>query len=190
MRCSKDEFIEGSVFHVYNRAVANTELFFDDDDYIYYLKKLRKNLSENNFEIYAYCLMPNHFHFCIKQKTDLHIWKLFNKVNTSYSMYYNNKYKRTGKLFAGKLQHKQLHSDKYLIALCQYIHYNPVKAGLVNTLSEWEFSNYPEYIKIRKDILFSKQLVDDYPDVFENYEITIKDYESYLTKKEFEEILI
>ena len=189
MRCKKDEFIEGSVFHIYNRAVANTILYYDADDYLYYLKKFKKNISDSNFEIYAYCLMPNHFHFCIRQNSEYPVWKLFNKVNTSYSMYYNNKYMRNGKLFAGKLQHKQLHTDNYLITLCQYIHYNPQKAGIVSELSNWQFSNYLEYIRKRHGTLFSKQLINDYPDVFCDYSITINDYEKYLNDINFYELM-
>ena len=104
-------------------------------------------------------------------------------------MHYNKKYKRYGKLFAGKLQHKQLHTDEYLITLCEYIHFNPKKAGLVNKLSDWQFSNYLEYTNKRDGTLFSRKLILDYPDIFCDYANTIIEYEKNLDDNKFNELL-
>jgi putative transposase len=189
MRCSKDSFIEGSVFHIYNHSVSEIKLFNEPSDYEYFLQKFKEKANHSICEIYAYCLMPNHFHFCIHQNSDYPVFKIFNSVSTSYAMYYNNKYKRKGKVFAGKLQHKRIRDDKYLIAVCQYIHFNPVKASLVSDISDWKYSNYPEYVNRRNGTLFSQKLIEIYSDIFMDYENHIRNYEQYLEDNEFQELL-
>ncbi len=189
MRCKKEEFVEEAIFHIYNHSVNEIDLFFEDDDYTYFLSKFKKNLNHKEFEIYAYCLMPNHFHFCIKQNLGKPIYEIFNKTCISYVHHFNSKYKRKGKLFANKLQHKKVKRDDYLIQLCKYIHYNPVKAGLVEKLKNWEFSNYLEYINQRDGTLFSQELISMYPDEFKNYEERIIEYKKYLDEEQFKEIL-
>ncbi len=189
MRCKKEEFVEDAVFHLYNHSVESLLLFRNRDDYIYFLNKFKKAIIKYPASIYAYCLMPNHFHFCIKQNSDKQIYRIFNDSFASYALHYNFKYKRKGTLFQGHLQHKKVNHDGYLVQLCKYIHYNPKKADLVTELSEWEFSNYLEFIGIRKGDLFTKKLLVDYKDDFENYKDTITEYEKYLEDSKFREIL-
>ncbi|MDD3050515.1 MAG: transposase [Candidatus Cloacimonetes bacterium] len=190
MRCRREEFIEGAIFHFYNKTPQNKLLFQNDADYLYFLDKFKKNLQKYPCEVYAYCLMPNHFHFCLQQLSEVPIYRIFNDSFTSYALHFNSKYNWKGRLFQDKLQHKQLHTDNYLISLCQYIHYNPKKAGLVDNLSEWQFSNYLEFIKKRKGSLFSEHLRENFPDVFENYENLITDYERHREDKKFVDLLI
>ena len=189
MRCKKEEFVKGAIFHIYNHSVAETDLFREIEDYLYFLQKLKKRYNPQQMDIYAYCLMPNHFHFCIKQKNDEPVYKLFNSLNVSYAHHFNSKYKRKGKVFADKLQHKQIKKDNYLIQLCKYIHYNPVKACLVKKVKYWEFSNYLAYTGNRNGTLFSKELIAMYPDEFDNYANRIKEYEKYIKEKEFTDLL-
>ncbi|MBN1968670.1 MAG: transposase [Candidatus Delongbacteria bacterium] len=189
MRRKESDFIKNSVFHIYNHSVEGLDLFKDRNDYLYFLTKLKSIFDFSEIEIYAYCLMPNHFHFCIKQKGDTPIYKVFNRLSTSYAMYFNRRYDRSGHLFAGKLQHIRIEKDQYLITLCQYIHYNPVKAGIIDEISMWEFSNYHEYIGKRKGDLFSKELMNFYSEMFVNYESVLKDYGKYEEDKRFNDLL-
>src|SRR5690606_36166474 len=78
-------------------------------------------------EIGAYCLMPNHFHILLKSKEDDGISKFMNKLGTSYSMYFNRRYERTGILFQGRYKAKHVESDEYLKYLFSYSHLNPIK---------------------------------------------------------------
>jgi len=111
MRCKKEEFVRDAVFHIYNHSVAEIDLFYDRHDYFYFLQKLTDNFSSDEIAVYAYCLMPNHFHFCIKQKSDRPIYDIFNRFLISYTLHFNAKYKRKGKVFANKLQHKKINND-------------------------------------------------------------------------------
>ncbi len=171
MRCNKEEFVEGATFHIYNHSVNEIDLFNDNSDYIYFLDKFKKKYAPNDMDIYAYCLMPNHFHFCIRQMSDRPIYEMFNSFILSYSLHYNAKYKRKGALFASKLQHKRINDERYFVDICPYIHLNPKRAGLVEQIEDWEFSNYPEWIGKRNGLLFSDKLLIE---IFENSEEYIK----------------
>ena len=190
MRCKQDEFLKERVFHFYNKTPEGKILFKCDKDYEYFLLKFKRNVSKYPCEIYAYCLMPNHFHFCLKQSSEIPIYKLFNDTLISYALYYNSKYQCKGKLLQGKLQHKRICKDEYLISLCQYIHSNPVKAGIVNKVSEWKYSNFPEYTAARNGKLFSKELIKMYHEVFENYNLFVSDYNKRMQDKVFYSMLL
>jgi putative transposase len=117
MRCKKEEFVKDAIFHIYNHSVDEINLFNERDDYLYFFQKLKDNYSSEELAIYGYCLMPNHFHFCIKQKSDRPIYDVFNRFIISYTLHFNAKLKRKGKVFANKLQHKKIKyfgdSDNY-----------------------------------------------------------------------------
>ena len=181
MRCNKEEFVEGAIFHIYNHSVDEIDLFNERDDYIYFLNKFKANYSQDEIALYAYCLMPNHFHFCIQQKNERPVYEVFNRFIISYALHFSAKYNRKGKMFANKLQHKKINDEGYLIDICPYIHLNPKRANLVEKLEDWEFSNYPEWIGSRNGILFDNQLLinqfgdsrtyQKYIENFDNHEI-------------------
>ncbi len=89
-----------------------------------------------------------------------------------------------------RLQSKRVIKDNYLLQLCKYIHYNPVKAGLVKDIRDWEFSNYHEIVGLRKGTLFSNELLEMYPEEFENYSENLKSYEEYLSSTQFTELML
>lgn len=183
MRCKKEEFVKGAIFHIYNHSVNEIDLFYERSDYIYFLDKLKKNFSPNELGIYAYCLMPNHFHFCIKQKSNRPIYEVFNRFIVSYALHFNHKYKRMGKLFANKLQHKRINDERYLAEICPYIHLNPKRAGLVKKLNKWEFSNYPEWIGKREGVLFDNELLNEIFGNSSNYIDYLKRFDNHKIKE-------
>ena len=190
MKCKKEEFVEGAIFHFYNKTPQGKLLFKTNDDYLYFLTKFEKNIIKYPCEVYAYCLMPNHFHFCLQQNSDKPLYRIFNDTLTSYALHYNSKYKLKGKLLQDRLQDKRITYDAYLILLCKYIHNNPLKAGLVENLKNWEYSNYLEYLGKRQGMLYSKVLLETYPDDFENYSLKIEEYQKYIDEKAFTDLLI
>ncbi|MCD4820321.1 MAG: transposase [Candidatus Cloacimonetes bacterium] len=117
MRCKKEDFMKGTYFHIYNHAVNKELLFRERNDYLYFLKKINKYLPSCPVSIISYCLMPNHFHFFIKQKTDIPAYKLFNLISVAFIRHMNTKYHRIGTIFRGKLNHKKVDKENYLIYL-------------------------------------------------------------------------
>jgi putative transposase len=128
------------------------------------LIKLRKEIAPVS-DILAYCLMPNHFHFLVhvneasckpKQIGSLNSTELqngFRVLQSSYANAINKQSSRTGSVFQQKTKFKLLndgagnhsYSDTYAEVCFHYIHQNPLKAGLVNKLEDWDFSSFSEY---------------------------------------------
>lgn len=165
-------YIENGYYHVYNRGVEKRNIFEDSQDYAVFLKNLkialspqatdklkpqgaslrfqtweinrRKNFSKN-IDLLAYALMPNHFHFLIKQKQKESMESFMRSLMTKYSIYFNKKYDRVGKLFQGHYKAIMIENDSYLLHLSRYIHLNPseISEDLINT-----YSSYSDYLQI------------------------------------------
>lgn len=143
MSLRKQSFVIGEYYHLYNRGTEKRIIFQDKMDYNYFLFlmyicnttksiKLRDkgenfDRGENIIDIGAYCLMPNHFHILVHEKIEGGISKYMLKLMTGYSMYFNKKYKRTGKLYEGVFKSRHSNKDTYLKYLYAYIHLNPAK---------------------------------------------------------------
>ncbi len=165
-------------------------LFYDEDDYELFLNLFKYNLDKIPASVFAYCLMPNHFHFLLRQDSDKKLYHIFNYALIAYVQRYNKKYGRKGPLFQSPLQHKLVENQEYLLQLCKYIHINPVKAGLVEYPENWIYSNYLEWVKLRTDTLFAKEIHSDYFPHPEDYISMISTYKQYLTIKNFRRLLM
>src|SRR3990172_2060434 len=135
-----------SYHHLYNRGVNKGTIFFDDNDYKHFIRKMKEYKEKFLIEILCFCLLPNHFHLFVKQLTNEHtIGKFIGDLTNAYTKGTNKKYKRTGVLFEGKTKSKLVADENYFIWLCKYIINNPVKSGLSNQPEEWKFSSAAEY---------------------------------------------
>jgi putative transposase len=113
------------------------------------LKDLRLNNFADQIELLAYCLMPNHFHFFVKQKSEDAIDKFFNSLGTRYTMYFNKKYKRVGKLYQGVYKAVLVERESQFLYLSRYIHHQAlVLQG--DALQERQPCSWGEYIGLRK----------------------------------------
>lgn len=115
------------------------------------LKSLRMNNFFDEITLLAYCLMPNHFHFLVKQKTETSIDTFMNSLCTRYSMYFNRKYKRVGPLYQGVYKAVLIKTNEQLLHLTRYIHRNPLslQGVALKTLSN-QPSSYAQYLELRK----------------------------------------
>ena len=153
-----------SYYHIYNHANGNDALFKSDENYYYFLEKYSLHIDPfvNTF---AYCLMPNHFHFFIQVneqsaqtsevlKTDIpkeiDLSKLFSNYFNSYTKAYNERYDRKGSLFNHRFKRKKVETTDYFIQLIKYIHLNPVHHGFVKHPSDWKFSSYHSFLDNKK----------------------------------------
>ncbi|MBM3283645.1 hypothetical protein FJY90_05385 [Candidatus Gottesmanbacteria bacterium] len=136
---------ENAFFHVFNRGVAGEKIFLNDDDYQKFLKRLEELKTKNHFDhvIYAYVLIPNHFHLLIQTKKTP-ISKIMTSLLTSYSMYFNYKHKRMGILFQNRYKSKLCDKDSYFLGASRYILLNPIEAGLASALDDYKWSSYQE----------------------------------------------
>ena len=145
-------FQAGNYYHVYNRGNNRQLIFFERDNYIYFLRQLRTHLIERGVDIIAYCLMPNHYHLLVYLKNE-YFSKLMQAFTLSYAKAINQRYKRVGSLFQGLFQAIHVDREEYLLNLTRYIHLNPVEANLVEKAEDWEFSSYQEYVDLRRGSL-------------------------------------
>ena len=136
---------EQAFYHTYNRGVAKQPIFQDASDYRRFLKRLVELVTKKGFDhsIYAYVLMPNHFHLLI-QTQKVPISKIMTSLTTSYSMYFNQKYHRVGPVFQNRFKSKLCDKDAYFLGASRYILLNPIKAGLAESLEDYPWSSYQE----------------------------------------------
>jgi putative transposase len=164
-------FTENNIYHIYNRGNNKQLLFFEEDNYLYFLTLIKKFIKPR-CEILAWCLMPNHFHFLIfansitvqyLEKGNIPSQRINEGIRLALSSYtkgINKRYNRTGNLFQQKTKSKCVCEGKgnYVLAAFHYIHQNSWKAGLVNKIEDWQYSSFKDYANFRKGNLCNKEL--------------------------------
>ena len=175
------------IYHIYNRGVEKRNIFLGSKDYLRFVVNLyefnntapvlnfgrkldaqsievrlqspRKKLLVN---IFAFCLMPNHFHLIVQPEMDDGITEFMRKLGTGYTNYFNLKYQRVGPLFQGKFKSKLLEKEEHFLYLPHYIHLNPLDLmrphpmdGKINNagkklefLKKYRWSSLPDYFGI------------------------------------------
>ncbi len=149
----------GAYFHAYNRGANKSLVFLDDQDYQNFIFRAKillgiepspkrtakgglrlKPLALKALEILCFCLMPNHFHFLVKQNEINGLKMFLHRLCTSYSWYFNKKYGHVGHIFQGIYKSKNVLEDNYLTQLTAYIHLNPAQPY------KWKYSSLPTYL--------------------------------------------
>jgi REP element-mobilizing transposase RayT len=161
------KFKANQIYHVFNQGNNRQRIFQTESDYETFLNYVRKFLLSNT-DLICYCLMPNHFHFLVHtneyssvlvKQGGLIIDTLTNgmrKLLSGYARVFNSKYERSGSLFRQKTKAKWITglvrkekrvytAEEYCTNCFQYIHANPVAAGLVTHPSDWKWSSYNFY---------------------------------------------
>ncbi len=157
-------FEEGNFYHVYNRANTNKEkLFFENKNYRYFLSQFDRYLGDY-LEVWAYCLIPNHFHFLVKIKelsgdANIILTEQFRKFFISYTQAINKQEFRRGSLFQKSFKRKFIDSDEYISVLIQYIHFNPIYHKLVDNIDQWEYSSYLSLLSDRSTKLHRNEVI-------------------------------
>ncbi len=168
------KFSIGEFYHIYNRGTDKRIIFARTDDYyrflvLLYLCNSKQSVdigdylrqgstlsellylerSETLIEIGAYCLMPNHFHILVKEKSEGGISLFMQKLTTAYTMYFNKKYNRSGTLLQGKFKGSHIQNDNHLKYLFAYIGLNPVKLIEKN----WKEEGIRDSISVKKFLI-------------------------------------
>ena len=159
-------FRAGRHYHIFNRGNNRQRIFFERENYLFFLRRMRKYLmgvqtsevlktSEvctHPVTVIAYCLMPNHYHLLV-QLNDDELSRQIMRLSVSYTKAINKRYKRVSALFQGQFKAVPVDTDEQLLHLSRYIHLNPVLAGIVKHPHDWEFSSYREYVGLREGTL-------------------------------------
>ncbi len=183
------EKFEPTIFyHVYNRGINGNNIFFEDKNHQYFLKKWKELLAPF-FETYAYCLMPNHFHFLVYVKeispeikaiisglnTSKSVEFLNNKTNyndflasqfkrlfSGYSLAINKQQGRTGSLFQKRFKRVSIKDEYRLWYLIAYIHHNPIHHKYRNNFSDWKYSSYNSILSAKPTLIERKKVLAIY----------------------------
>lgn len=189
----KVPLVVGEFYHVFNRSIASQPLFLRDRDYYRahevlnfyrfdkpslrfshynrllqaqrqeFLENLRKSIKR--ISIFAYCLMPNHVHFLLKQLTETGIADFMSNFQESYAKYFNLKEDRTGALFQSMFKAVRIETQEQFIHVMRYIHLNPLTSFIIKDFDELEnypWCSYAEYMgKVNKDNIILDKAVKE-----------------------------
>jgi len=190
MGIRKTKFAKGNYYHIYNRGCNKENIFFDENNYLFLLNKFKKYKDDFNISIIAYCLMPNHYHFLLRQNSDFSISGYIQRIFNGYTKAINKKHERSGTLFGSKYQSILVDKENYLIHLCRYIHRNPVDAKLVLDISDWKYSNYHEWIGNREGSLFDKEFILERFGTIISYKNFVDDEKLYKKPVDFGQVCL
>jgi len=149
---SRRVFYDGAVCHVFSRGNNQAPIFLDDQDREAFLNLLWKVRQEYGLRFYAYVLMTNHYHLVV-ETPEPNLDKAMQRLNQGYTRHFNQRHGRTGHLFESRYKCRLVQKDRYLLALVRYLHLNPVKAGMVESPSEYSWSSHNDYLLSRGESL-------------------------------------
>lgn len=167
-------------YHIYNHANGNENLFLNDENFSFFLKKYAIYIYPI-CKTYAYCLMPNHFHLLVKTRDETEIRKLldiykdkeiteniiskhFANFFSSYTQSFNKVYQRRGSLFIKNFKRKKIESDAYFTNLIHYIHHNPIHHGFASSIEDWQWSSYHSIISEKKSLMERDEVLQWFSD--------------------------
>lgn len=208
----KFDFSVDEFYHIYNRGNSKSVIFRLEEDKKRFQKLLyvcngtkpvvfktiqslaldEIDRGETLVDIGAYCLMDNHFHLLLREKTPNGISIFVQKLLTAYSKYFNKRYERVGVLFEGPFRAIHVDSDEYLKYLFAYIHLNPVKmvdpkwreVGITDLakakkyLTGYGYSSYSDYLGFRRgeESILKREAFPDYFSQTKDFEGFIEDW--------------
>ncbi|MCB0098113.1 MAG: transposase [Caldilineaceae bacterium] len=170
------QFVQGAYYHIYNRGARRRSIFRTEENYLYLLRLIKAVAAECQITMIAYSLLPNHYHWLVRQDGAMPAQLLPQRVFGSYTRAFNNVYRESGTLFEGRFQAKLVDSDEYLRHLCRYIHINPVKHGFAIAPELWPYSNYAEWIGTRSGTLVNRTFVVTHFPAAGQYQRFVLDY--------------
>jgi len=135
---------EGATYHVFSKG-NREEYIFDDEDKKYFLTCLEKGAEKYNVDVFAYCIMGNHYHLLI-QTREANLSSFMHYLGSSHASHIARKGWR-GHVFAGRYKSICVEKEEYLLVLSRYIHLNPVRAGLVERPEDYPWSSYFWYLE-------------------------------------------
>lgn len=210
----KITFANDYIYHVFNRGIERKSIFTNKREFeraqglikfyrhkeipirfsqfIKLAEDIRNNIlerlykSERLVDILAYCLMPNHFHFMLKQNTDRGISTFISNFTNAYTKYFNTKNQRSGPLLEGVFKAVLVETEEQLVHLSRYIHLNPAVSSIIEAdkLDYYAWSSYSEYLsRSDKEICQKSQILEMFKSIKE-YREFVNDQIEYAKKLE------
>lgn len=181
----KEPILHGHYYHIYNRGNNGIDIFFENENYRYFLRLYAKYI-EPVAETFAWCLLKNHFHILvrIKEKGEIKGEELtynttekpkvinpsrqFSHFFNAYTQAINKRHNRTGSLFERTFERKLVTSETYFQQLIFYIHNNPVHHGFIDKINMYSWSSYGTVLSTQPTKLKRFEVIEVYGDL-ENF---------------------
>jgi len=180
----REPFEPDCIYHVYNHGNGNDLIFREEENYRFFLKRFKIYIS-HIAKVYAYCLMPNHFHFLIRIKSEEELVEYFlekypdrersamsdkdiadlvsiqfKNFLISYSKSFNKMFNRRGSLFLDNIQRIAVTNDDYFTNMIRYIHFNPVMHRFTNNLFDWKFNSVHAFLSEKRSLISRKDVIE------------------------------
>ena len=136
---------DGALYHITARGNERKPIYREEGDYQKFLDILSELPQRYGVIVHGYVLMGNHYHLLIETPLG-NITGVMHYLNSTYTGYFNRKYKRVGHLFQGRYKGFVIEKERYLLSVSRYIHLNPVRARMVKRPEDYRWSSYSEYI--------------------------------------------
>lgn len=156
-------------YHIYNRGNNKEDLFLELENYFHFLNLVKTHLLEIA-DIYAYCLLKNHFHFVLKIKSKAELPEKFHSGNklsqpfsnlfNAYTKAINNRFDREGSLFRVRFKRERITNENYLRNVIIYTHLNPVKHSFTKDHSNYLHSSYQSLISSKETLLKRMEILE------------------------------
>ncbi|MDW7740458.1 MAG: transposase [Bacillota bacterium] len=130
----------GAVYHVTQRGNNQEPIFGKTVEKETYLDLLKVYKARLDFQLFGYAIMDNHFHLLVKTG-EVPLSKIMHPINTAYGKYYNHENNRDGHVFSSRYYATLILDEDYLFSVLRYIHWNPVRADICQTVSEYNWTS-------------------------------------------------
>lgn len=131
----------GALYHITARGNAQQAIFFDDTDRHQFIRLLGREILQQHWLCYVYCLMGNHYHLVI-ETPEPNLSRGLKRLHGTYTQWFNRRHQRVGHVLQGRFKSLLVEKENYLQELCRYVVLNPVRAGMVQEVGAWPWSSY------------------------------------------------
>jgi REP element-mobilizing transposase RayT len=139
----------GALYHITARGNAQQPIFLDDDDRRQFLRLLGREILQQHWRCYVYCLMGNHYHLVI-ETPEPNLSRGLRRLHGTYTQWFNRRHQRVGHVLQGRFKSLLVEKETYLQELCRYVVLNPVRAGMVQDVGAWPWSSYRATVGVRE----------------------------------------
>ncbi len=137
-------FTRTDCYHALSRGNEKATIFYDDNDYADFVDLMDRASARHPIELFAYCLMPNHFHFAVRASPPRSLSRWMHTLLTSHSQRFRAKYGGAGHVWQGRYKTFAVQQDEHLMRVLRYVERNPVTGGLVRRAEDWPWSSARE----------------------------------------------
>jgi len=131
----------GAVYPVTARGDRQEPIFEHNDDRLAFLDLIAKEVAQQHWVVYAFCLMDNHYHVLL-ETPEPNLVKGMRRLNGVYTQAFNRRHDRVGHVLQGRYKSIVVDKDTHLLELVRYVVLNPVRAGVVDSPAQWPWSSY------------------------------------------------